>query len=188
MGRLFGCIQLIPDCIPLRDILVLKGKMNEKLVGNLICTAAGSYIGAYIMGIRDRHFDNILIRTSDCTLFHIDMNYVLGDTITGLDANRFGITRKFYDLLGKEKYGMFIELSCKVFIELRRHYRELINFVCLAFSYIYDYEKIRRYVFKQLRMNESHKKSVHWLKGQLKNAPFDKQTQLKNTIHKFATR
>ena len=185
-----GCIELIEDCIPLRDILSLKSKLKSKpeLINNLIVSMAGSYVASYILGIRDRHFDNILIRKTDFNLFHIDMNYVLGDVLKGIDANEFGITKELYDILNKDNYNIFINLACKAFQLLRQNNEEFINFTCLAFSYICDYKTVRNHILKQLRMSQSDNKAKSWLKNTLLKAPFDVQTQIKNKIHKFATR
>ncbi len=36
---------------------------------NLVASAAGSYMASYVMGVTDRHFDNVLIRDSDFQLY-----------------------------------------------------------------------------------------------------------------------
>jgi hypothetical protein len=50
---------------------------GELAMSRLVSSAAASYVSAYILGIRDRHFDNILIR-QDGTLFHVDFGHILG--------------------------------------------------------------------------------------------------------------
>ena len=44
-------------------------------------SAIGSYIAAYILGCRDRHWDNILINTKTACLFHIDFGHILGHKV-----------------------------------------------------------------------------------------------------------
>ncbi len=74
------------------------------------------------MGIRDRHFDNILIHKASLELFHIDMNYILGDTLPfGIDTNQFGITTQLFDIFTDKYYNKFIKLSCKAFNLLRQY-------------------------------------------------------------------
>jgi len=189
MTNTFGCIQLIPNCVPLQHILTLKTYIasNPGLMTNLVTTAAGSYIASYIMGIRDRHFDNILIRETDCVLFHIDMNYVMGEKVTGLDANKFGITKEFYDILGKVNYEVFIDLACHAFLQLRSNHEELINFACLAFSYVVDYKVIRHHMHRRLKLQFTDEQAREWLTKKLTDAPFSSQTAVKNVIHKLAT-
>ena len=156
-------------------------------MSNLVTTAAGSYIASYIMGVRDRHFDNILIRETDCVLFHIDMNYVMGEKVTGLDANKFGITKGFYDILGMVNYEKFIELACNAFLLLRYHHEELINFACLAFSYVVDYKVIKHHMQRRLKLQMTEDEAREWLTKKLMDAPNSAQTRFKNVIHSVAT-
>eukprot|EP00488_Nonionellina_sp_1-RS-2012_P001453 TRINITY_DN2332_c0_g1_i1.p1 TRINITY_DN2332_c0_g1~~TRINITY_DN2332_c0_g1_i1.p1 ORF type:complete len:110 (+),score=29.65 TRINITY_DN2332_c0_g1_i1:233-562(+) len=86
MGPDYGIIELIPNCQTLKDITdkYVNGNKRNKLtlsddvMNNLIATCAGSYMAAYIMGIRDRHYDNVLV-TDSGTIFHIDFGYMLGE-------------------------------------------------------------------------------------------------------------
>ena len=102
MGTDFGCIELVENCIPLRNILTLKEKFenNENLLNNLIASTVGSYVATYIMGTGDRHFDNVLIRKTDGTLFHIDFGYILGQKVS-MDTSEFAITNDLYTMLYK---------------------------------------------------------------------------------------
>ena len=74
----FGMIELIEGCKPLRLVSALEDTITIAQQFNLVASAAGSYMASYVMGVRDRHFDNVLIRDTDCTLFHIDFGFVLG--------------------------------------------------------------------------------------------------------------
>ena len=71
MGPDFGCIELIPNCKTLKDVKQLHGTLNENGLANLVTSAAGSYIAAFVMGIRDRHYDNVLLQPNG-TLFQYD--------------------------------------------------------------------------------------------------------------------
>ncbi len=65
-------------------------------IDRLIATAVGSTIGAYVLGIRDRHHDNILIDTKGA-LFHVDFGFMFGEKPT-IDTSRFAITRKLHQV------------------------------------------------------------------------------------------
>merc|ERR1712176_848548 len=102
----FGAIELITNCVPLRHANDLQNYLKSVHFDNLITSAAASYIGSFVCGVRDRHFENILIRVSDCTLFHIDFGYVLGETLKfALDASPFGITKTLRDLMNDNENG-----------------------------------------------------------------------------------
>lgn len=52
---------------------------------------AGSYVACWILGIRDRHQDNMMIKDDD-TFFHIDFGFIFNDA-PGFDAPIFSIPR-----------------------------------------------------------------------------------------------
>ncbi|ETO21073.1 phosphatidylinositol 3-kinase, partial [Reticulomyxa filosa] len=46
-GPDFGCIEMVPDCVTLKEVKALKKKFTEKHLLNLVTSAAGSYVAAY---------------------------------------------------------------------------------------------------------------------------------------------
>ena len=38
-------------------------------------SCVGGIVGAWLLGVRDRHFDNVLLRESDGAVVHIDFGY-----------------------------------------------------------------------------------------------------------------
>jgi len=56
-----GAIEYVSGSVPLVDIEKLIGHFRTGALDVLIATAVGSYISAYVLGIRDRHHDNILV-------------------------------------------------------------------------------------------------------------------------------
>ncbi len=107
--------------------------------------------------------------------------------MTGLDASKFGITKEFYDILGKVNYEVFINLACNSFLLLRKHADELINFTCLAFSYVIDYNVIKAHMRRRLKLEKTEDEAREWLTKKLQNAPKAWKTKAKNATHKLAT-
>lgn len=70
LGPDYGIIELIPNCQTLKELTdkykSKKYKLSENVMNNLIATCAGSFMAAYIMGIRDRHYDNVLVTGLRC--------------------------------------------------------------------------------------------------------------------------
>ena len=160
---------------------------------NLLSSAAASYIGSFVCGVKDRHFDNILLRTTDCTLFHIDFGYCLGESIKNpfaIDTSIFAITEDFYNIIGKENYEKyFVPLCVDTFLCLRKYYKELIDFCLLSFSYQYkpkQAKKIEEFLMKKLKVKEKNEQKIQeWLSNAILKAPFSKKTKLKNKLHRM---
>ena len=167
--------------------------IDEHLI-NLLSSAAASYIGSFVCGVKDRHFDNILIRTSDATLFHIDFGYCLGESIKNpfaIDTSIFAITEQFYKVIGKDAYETyFVPLCVDAYMCLRKNAKELIEFTMLAFSYLFktdkQYKKIEEFLIKKLRVKDKNEEEIRkWLANEIKKAPFSKKTKLKNILHRI---
>ena len=77
----------------------------------------------HLLGIGDRHLDNIMM-TNDGILFHIDYSYILGqDPKFSMGNVSIRMTKDLIEGLGgkMEKYTEFKDLCSKIFIALRRH-------------------------------------------------------------------
>ena len=129
-----GFIEIVPNASTLTDILkrgtisnyLYRSNPNKKVSevsSNYSASLAFWTVITYILGVGDRHRENIMIR-EDGVLFHIDYGFVFGaDTISSvirLDASLIE------GLGGNEMYKPF-KLKCQeIFCCLRRHY----NLIC----------------------------------------------------------
>lgn len=97
-------------------------KTVKQIRDNFINSTAAYSVITYLLGIGDRHLDNIMI-TKDGKLFHIDYGYILGnDPVTSNPGIR--ITPEIVDALGglsSKNYEKFIELCTRIYNCLRRH-------------------------------------------------------------------
>ena len=141
-----GLIEFVPDASPLSAIMQKYGSINgflsagseshtpnrnhagdaarankgltlDEKIYNYIRSCAGYVVFTHIMGIGDRHQDNIMI-TSEGRLFHIDFGYVLGADPKFKQAPLV-LTRAMVDAMGDE-YGRFVELACEALNILRK--------------------------------------------------------------------
>eukprot|EP00483_Globobulimina_turgida_P005348 UN05358 len=180
MGNDFGAIELVENCVSLRNISSLKNKFesDEHLLNNLIASSVGSYIAVYIMGVGDRHFDNILIR-DDGTLFHIDFGYILGQKVS-LDTAEFAITNDLYNIIiGQEEevWQEFIEVCVDAFMILRKHIEELIQFCKITFTFLNPPQSIENFFHNKFGMDLMEKEVEISLRNKLEQAPFDWNTK-----------
>jgi hypothetical protein len=93
--------------------------VDRKNVIRMVMSAAGSYVGAYILGAADRHQDNVQIKDGT-TMLHIDFGFLLGST-PPIDGPRFAIypqmEKAFRDV---DAWDLFVETCEKAFIAVRR--------------------------------------------------------------------
>ena len=185
MGDNLGVMEFISNCKALRDVLDYKDVFTDLHLKNLVATAAGSYIASLIVGARDRHFDNVLIR-NDGTLFHIDFGYVMGDSML-LDTAKIAITSELYDVFGDEYYSQFIEVAANAYMSLRTNFNKLCEFAKIVFSFANIEAQPKPFFSKLLQMDKDYIHARQYIVKKLQNAPKALNTKIKNAVHGVAT-
>uniref|UniRef100_A0A8C3TWN8 Phosphatidylinositol 4,5-bisphosphate 3-kinase catalytic subunit beta isoform n=1 Tax=Catharus ustulatus TaxID=91951 RepID=A0A8C3TWN8_CATUS len=102
----------------------------DRAIEEFTLSCAGYCVATYVLGIGDRHSDNIMVRKNG-QLFHIDFGHILGNF-----KSKFGIKRErvpfilTYDFIhviqqGKtgntEKFGRFRQYCEEAYLILRKH-------------------------------------------------------------------
>lgn len=129
----FGCITMIPDVetlyainentTVLNYILSNNGNENIKTVrSRFIISCAGACLLAFILGLRDRHLQNILVQRNG-VLAHVDFGYILGRDPKFLNT-KMRITTGMIDAMGGFHscgYQRFVELIRDSYSKIRLH-------------------------------------------------------------------
>lgn len=86
-----------------------------------VSSCAGYCVITYLLGVGDRHLDNLLL-TQDGKLFHIDFGYILGRDPKPLPPP-MKLSKEMVEAMGgvcSEHYQQFRKLCYTAFLHLRR--------------------------------------------------------------------
>ena len=107
--------------------------VDPKVLDTFSRSCAGYCVITYVLGVGDRHLDNLLL-TADGRLFHVDFGYILGR-----DPKPFPppmkLCKEMVDGMGGANspfYKNFVSKCCQGYSILRRHAKLLISLLRLA--------------------------------------------------------
>lgn len=106
--------------------------VRPETMANYVRSCAGYCVITYLLGVGDRHLDNILLRASG-HFFHIDFGFVFGRDPKPLPP-AFRLTREMVDGMGgidSVEYRQFCSLSSQAFIALRKSAGLVLNLLDL---------------------------------------------------------
>lgn len=144
-----GLIEFVPSSMPMSQILRMHGTVQRYLVkhhpdpkgpygldpgvlNNYVRSCAGSAVVTHILGVGDRHMDNIMM-SSDGKLFHIDFGYFLGRDPKFSTAPMV-LSRAMVDGMGgteSHHYKEFVQLCAEAYNILRKSANLLFSLIHL---------------------------------------------------------
>ncbi len=143
-----GIIEFIENAVTLRSIsdsgytlqnYILNKNVNSTLHAikmRFVHSLAISSAIAYIIGIGDRHLDNIMINTNG-QIFHIDYGYIMENPITIFNMPEIKVTNDIIDFLGGTNSTYYAEFK-RLIVQIYNLYRANKNILYIFFKYICD--------------------------------------------------
>uniref|UniRef100_G1MV66 Uncharacterized protein n=1 Tax=Meleagris gallopavo TaxID=9103 RepID=G1MV66_MELGA len=217
-GRGRGMVEMIPNAETLRKIQVEHGvtgsfkdrpladwlqKHNpeedeyEKVRSKLHLSCAGCCVATYVLGICDRHNDNIMLKTTG-HMFHIDFGRFLGH------AQMFGNIKRdrapfvftsdmAYVINGGDKpssrFHDFVDLCCQAYNLIRKHTHLFLNLLGLMLSCgipeLSDLEDLK-YVYDALRPQDTDADATTYFTRLIESSLGSVATKLNFFIHNLA--
>jgi len=165
---------------------------QRSAINNLTLSCAGYCVATYILGIGDRHNDNIMV-TYQGNLFHIDFAYFLGRRVTFAGIQRetapFVLTPDIVEAMGgpgSQNFQSFKEHCCQAYNIIRKHGNLFITLFAMMLSSgisqlrnISDLTYIRNALALELTQEEAAKHFKTLIEASISN----KVTQVNNAFH-----
>lgn len=218
-GPSAGLIQIVPNSSTLREIHVQFGGVTgsfkddslalwlqqfnptkatyHKAIDNFTASAAGYCVATYILGIGDRHNDNIMI-TRNGHLFHIDFSKFMGDIQKFGNIKRdrvpFVLTPDMAYVINNgvtpsHNFQKFTEYCCTAFNIIRQNRSKLLNVLRLMMHADISFaspEADIKYVYHALQLQLSDEEAELFFSQLIQNSLSSVSTQLNFFIHNVA--
>lgn len=203
-----GFVQFV-NSVPVAEILATEGSIqnyfrknhpNENapygistdIMENYIKSCAGYCVITYLLGVGDRHFDNLLL-TSTGKLFHIDFGYILGRDPKPLPPP-MKLSKEMVEAMGgvnSDYYHEFRKLCYTAFLHLRRHANLILNLFSLMVDasvpdIALEPDKTVNKVQDKFRLDLGDEEAVHYFQNLLDVSVTAVMAVLVEQLHKFA--
>jgi len=149
-------------------------------------TMIGSYLACWVLGIRDRHQDNMMIKDNS-TFFHIDFGFIFNDA-PGFDAPIFSIPREFRKNITNDEWGFFLKNCGDSFVVLHQNAGVIINACTSLFENLpgLNSEQVRKYLVRSLMVGLSEQSAKHKIRGFIVDGSTSTQKEMKYLMHDLA--
>lgn len=174
-----------------------RGGTNFKEVRDrFVRSCAGYVVATYVLGIGDRHSDNIMLNR-DGRLFHIDFGHFLGHFKSKYGVKRertaFVFTKEMAAVMGGKNdktFMEFVKLCCRAYNILRRHGHTLVNLFRLmipaGMPELTSDDSIL-YLCQKLSMEMTEEEASESFKREIQSALGDTYRRFDNLIHNIKT-
>ncbi|XP_046749472.1 phosphatidylinositol 3-kinase catalytic subunit type 3 [Diprion similis] len=166
--------------------------ITSEVMDTYVRSCAGYCIITYLLGVGDRHLDNLLLTTSG-KLFHIDFGYILGRDPKPLPPP-MKLSKEMVEAMGgvgSEHYHEFRKQCYTAFLHLRRHANLMLNLFSLMVDasvpdIALEPDKAVKKVQDKLRLDLSDEEAVHYVQNLLDLSVTAVMAALVEQLHKFA--
>ncbi|XP_026727601.1 phosphatidylinositol 3-kinase catalytic subunit type 3 isoform X2 [Trichoplusia ni] len=166
--------------------------IKPETMDTYIRSCAGYCVITYLLGVGDRHLDNLLL-TKAGALFHIDFGYILGRDPKPLPPP-MKLSKEMVEAMGgihSELYHEFRKQCYTAFLHLRRHANLMLNLFSLMVDasvpdIALEPDKAVKKVQDKLRLDLGDEEAVHYLQNLLDMSVTAVMAVLVEQFHKFA--
>lgn len=127
----YGVVECVPDCTTLQEYDWKKwNTLDKEQKYKFLCSAAGGYTAGWILGIRDRHKENMMVK-DDHIFVQIDFGHMFDRKTKYFDAPRFAVPATMRNTLSPEEWSDFKEVCVDGFKYVRRLGQTIVGLICV---------------------------------------------------------
>ena len=180
-----GVMEFIENACELQewDTQVIAA-MDDDTCDEFIRSAAGSYVACYIMGCRDRHKSNFMIK-EDRIFLQIDFKHCFDRQTRGVDAPHFSVKHSMKRALKtRNRWRLFKELCTDAYRVLRRDCHLIIRICLRMFNGLwFSKAEMETWLLKAFRSSEPEDKALLSIPQMIDQGVFSIQRKLKSWTH-----
>mmetsp|Transcript_10675 Transcript_10675/g.11737 ORF Transcript_10675/g.11737 Transcript_10675/m.11737 type:complete len:561 (+) Transcript_10675:58-1740(+) len=183
-GPKFGFMEYIENSVSVREYnWNAFDWFTDAHMEAFMASAAGGYVSGYVLGLRDRHKDNLMIKDNH-TFFHIDFEHVFNLTTFPIDAPSLAIPKKMKaNLIVKGKWKEFKRRCAQGYLTLRRN-NGWITYLCnTIFRGLFSQELIDTTLHAAFFLDKSEDDACNMFLTVLEHGVVSLRKKLKNTTH-----
>ncbi|CAH3041450.1 unnamed protein product [Porites lobata] len=166
--------------------------ISPEVMDTYVKSCAGYCVITYILGVGDRHLDNLLL-TKSGNLFHIDFGYILGRDPKPLPPP-MKLSKEMVEGMGgasSEFYQTFRKQCFTAFLHLRRHANLILNLFSLMVDanvpdIALEPDKTVKKVQDKFRLDLNDEEAVQFLQSLIDESVSAMFPVVVEQIHKFA--
>ncbi|XP_076101387.1 phosphatidylinositol 3-kinase catalytic subunit type 3-like isoform X2 [Mytilus galloprovincialis] len=204
-----GFVQMIEECLPLAELLATDGTIHNflkkhapmegavygispEVIDNYIKSCAGYCVVTYLLGVGDRHLDNLLL-TKNGKLFHVDFGYILGRDPKVLPPP-MRLSREMVDAMGgtnSDHFHDFKKHCYTSFLALRRSANLILNLFALVVDasipdIALEPDKTVKKVQDKFVLHLNDEEAVHYMQNLIEISVTAMMAAVFENLHKMA--
>jgi len=183
----YGFMEFVENSMPIRDFEFESIQdLTEEDLDGFLSTAAAGYIGGFLLGIRDRHEDNLMIQDKN-KFFQLDFKHAFNNKTFGIDGCRFAISSRFKAaLVARGVWQNFKDRTAAAYMVLRRNSTLIIQLSRVLFSDLFPNAQIEKEMLHAFYLDRPEEQALARIDALIESGVVSLKRILKNVTHELS--
>jgi len=183
-GPGFGFMECVENSCSVHDYDFTNiSKYSDEEMETFLKTAAGGYIGGFLLGIRDRHEDNLMIKDNH-KFFQLDFKHAFNVKTFGIDGCRFAISHRLKnEMVAKGKWINFKERVMAAYMVLRRNSQIILHLCRYLFAELFTNQQIETEMLRGFYLDRTEENALIRIDELIESGVVSVKRVMKNLTH-----